>query len=87
LADHSFLIGHLYPDFHLADNAASDGAQHESAARPRFASAAYTFRNRLVMAPMTRSHTDDADTPSDLAATHYAQRTFAAYRRGQSNAL
>jgi len=36
---------------------------------------------------MTRSHTDDADTPSDLAATHYAQRTFAAYRRGQSNAL
>jgi len=36
-----------------------------------------TLPNRLVMAPMTRSRTGAADTPTDLAATYYAQRATA----------
>lgn len=38
----------------------------------------YTLRNRLVMAPMTRSRADDATgVPSALAATYYRQRANA----------
>ncbi len=38
----------------------------------------YTLRNRLVMAPMTRSRADDATgVPSDLATLYYAQRADA----------
>ena len=37
----------------------------------------YTLRNRLVMAPMTRSRADDAGVQSDLAVTYYAQRAGA----------
>src|SRR5579859_3616764 len=38
----------------------------------------YTLRNRLVMAPMTRSRADDATgVPSALAAQYYAQRADA----------
>jgi 2,4-dienoyl-CoA reductase-like NADH-dependent reductase (Old Yellow Enzyme family) len=38
----------------------------------------YTLRNRLVMAPMTRSHADDATgVPSALAEQYYAQRADA----------
>ena len=38
----------------------------------------YTLRNRLVMAPMTRSRADDASgVPSPLAAQYYAQRAEA----------
>ena len=38
----------------------------------------YTLRNRLVMAPMTRSRADDATgVPSELAATYYRQRANA----------
>jgi N-ethylmaleimide reductase len=33
--------------------------------------------NRLVMAPMTRSRSDDAGVPTDLVATYYAQRAGA----------
>lgn len=36
-----------------------------------------TLRNRLVMAPMTRSRADDAGVPGDLVATYYAQRAGA----------
>ncbi len=36
-----------------------------------------TLPNRMVMAPMTRSRTGDADTPTDLTATYYAQRATA----------
>jgi N-ethylmaleimide reductase len=37
----------------------------------------HTLRNRLVMAPMTRSRADDDGIPGDLAATYYAQRAGA----------
>ena len=38
----------------------------------------YTLRNRVVMAPMTRSRADDSTgVPSDLVATYYAQRADA----------
>lgn len=37
----------------------------------------YTLRNRLVMAPMTRSRADDAGVQSELAVTYYAQRASA----------
>jgi N-ethylmaleimide reductase len=38
----------------------------------------YTLRNRLVMAPMTRSRADDASgVPSSLAVQYYAQRAGA----------
>ena len=38
----------------------------------------YTLRNRLVMAPMTRSRADDATgVPSAFAAQYYAQRADA----------
>jgi N-ethylmaleimide reductase len=38
----------------------------------------YTLRNRLVMAPMTRSRADDSTgVPSPLTAQYYAQRTDA----------
>ncbi|OAF09887.1 alkene reductase [Bradyrhizobium centrolobii] len=37
----------------------------------------YTLRNRVVMAPMTRSRADDAGVPGDLVATYYAQRAGA----------
>ncbi|CAK7067579.1 alkene reductase [Saezia sanguinis] len=34
----------------------------------------YTVKNRLVMAPMTRSRAHDDGTPGELAAEYYAQR-------------
>ena len=34
----------------------------------------YTFPNRLVMAPMTRSRAKLDGTPGELAAEYYAQR-------------
>ena len=37
----------------------------------------YTLPNRLVMAPMTRSRSNDAGVPSDLVATYYEQRADA----------
>jgi N-ethylmaleimide reductase len=37
----------------------------------------HALRNRLVMAPMTRSRADDAGMPGDLAAAYYAQRAGA----------
>lgn len=37
----------------------------------------YTLRNRLIMAPMTRSRADEDGVPGDLAATYYAQRAGA----------
>ncbi|WP_137817505.1 alkene reductase [Pseudomonas sp. 2FG] len=37
----------------------------------------YTLSNRMVMAPMTRSRSDDAGVPSDLVQTYYAQRSSA----------
>ncbi|MET4385033.1 N-ethylmaleimide reductase [Bradyrhizobium sp. F1.4.3] len=37
----------------------------------------HKLRNRLVMAPMTRSRADDGGVPGDLAATYYAQRASA----------
>lgn len=37
----------------------------------------YTLPNRLVMAPMTRSRSDEAGVPSDLVATYYEQRAAA----------
>lgn len=37
----------------------------------------YTLPNRLVMAPMTRSRSDDNGLPSDLVVTYYAQRASA----------
>ena len=37
----------------------------------------YTLPNRLVMAPMTRSRSDDDGVPSDLVVTYYAQRAGA----------
>ena len=36
-----------------------------------------TLPNRMVMAPMTRSRSDDAGVPSELVATYYAQRASA----------
>jgi N-ethylmaleimide reductase len=37
----------------------------------------YTLPNCLVMAPMTRSRSDEAGVPSDLVATYYEQRADA----------
>jgi len=37
----------------------------------------YTLMKRLVMPPMTRSRSDDAGVPGELAATYYAQRADA----------
>lgn len=37
----------------------------------------YTLSNRMVMAPMTRSRSDDAGVPSDLVTTYYFQRASA----------
>ena len=37
----------------------------------------YSLSNRIVMAPMTRSRSDDAGVPSDMVATYYAQRATA----------
>lgn len=37
----------------------------------------YQLRNRIIMAPMTRSRADDSGVPSDLVATYYAQRASA----------
>jgi len=37
----------------------------------------YVLQNRLVMAPMTRSRSDDNGIPSDLVVTYYAQRAGA----------
>jgi len=37
----------------------------------------YTLSNRMVMAPMTRSRSDDAGVPSELVASYYAQRASA----------
>ncbi len=36
-----------------------------------------TLKNRIVMAPMTRSRNDDAGCPTDIMATYYAQRATA----------
>ncbi len=36
-----------------------------------------TMKNRVVMAPMTRSRNDDAGCPTDIMATYYAQRASA----------
>jgi N-ethylmaleimide reductase len=37
----------------------------------------YTLSNRLIMAPMTRSRSDDAGVPTGLVATYYSQRASA----------
>ncbi|MGY2491787.1 alkene reductase [Cupriavidus sp. CP313] len=37
----------------------------------------YALPNRMVMAPLTLSHADDDDVPSDLATTYYARRASA----------
>ena len=37
----------------------------------------HTLKNRLVMAPMTRSRADDEGVPTELVATYYAQRASA----------
>lgn len=37
----------------------------------------YTLNNRMAMAPMTRSRSDDAGVPGELVATYYAQRASA----------
>jgi len=37
----------------------------------------YTLRNRLIMAPMTRSRADEFGVPGDLVPTYYAQRAGA----------
>jgi N-ethylmaleimide reductase len=37
----------------------------------------YALRNRIVMAPLTRSRADDAGVPGQLQATYYAQRASA----------
>jgi N-ethylmaleimide reductase len=37
----------------------------------------FNLPNRMVMAPMTRSRSDDAGLPGDLVATYYAQRAGA----------
>lgn len=36
-----------------------------------------TLKNRIVMAPMTRSRNDDAGRPTDIMATYYGQRASA----------
>ncbi|RJG14013.1 alkene reductase [Pseudomonas cavernicola] len=37
----------------------------------------YTLSNRMVMAPMTRSRSDDSGVPTELVPTYYAQRAGA----------
>lgn len=37
----------------------------------------YELKNRIVMAPLTRSRADDAGVPGELQATYYAQRASA----------
>lgn len=37
----------------------------------------YTLPNRLIMAPMTRSRSDEAGVPSNLVASYYEQRADA----------
>lgn len=37
----------------------------------------YTLSNRMVMAPMTRSRSDEDGVPSELVSTYYAQRASA----------
>jgi N-ethylmaleimide reductase len=37
----------------------------------------YLLSNRIIMAPMTRSRSDDAGVPSDLVTTYYEQRASA----------
>ncbi len=37
----------------------------------------YRLRNRIVMAPLTRSRADEAGVPGELQATYYAQRATA----------
>ena len=37
----------------------------------------HKLSNRMVMAPMTRSRSDDAGVPNELVATYYAQRASA----------
>lgn len=37
----------------------------------------YTLSNRMIMAPMTRSRSDDAGVPSDLVTAYYFQRASA----------
>jgi N-ethylmaleimide reductase len=38
---------------------------------------AVSLKNRIVMAPMTRTRTSDGDAPNDLMATYYSQRASA----------
>ncbi len=40
------------------------------------------LKNRIVMAPMTRSRASATGVPSDLAQTYYAQRADAGLRGG-----
>lgn len=42
-----------------------------------FALGPVSLRNRIVMAPMTRSRAGEGDVPTDLMATYYAQRASA----------
>ncbi|MEK1841749.1 MAG: alkene reductase, partial [Pseudomonas sp.] len=37
----------------------------------------HTLTNRMVMAPMTRSRSDDFGVPTELVPTYYAQRAGA----------
>lgn len=37
----------------------------------------YNLSNRMVMAPMTRSRSDDAGVPTELVPAYYAQRAGA----------
>ncbi|MGK9198919.1 MULTISPECIES: alkene reductase [Sinorhizobium] len=44
---------------------------------PHSLGSAVLLRNRIVMAPMTRTRTSDGDVPNDLMATYYSQRASA----------
>ena len=37
----------------------------------------HTLSNRMIMAPMTRSRSDDSGVPGELVSTYYAQRAGA----------
>ena len=39
---------------------------------------AITLKNKMVMAPMTRSRADDNNIPTQIMAEYYAQRASAA---------
>src|SRR4051812_11684659 len=44
---------------------------------PLLLGATVPLKNRIVMAPMTRTRTSDGDVPNALMATYYAQRASA----------